>query len=236
MIIPLSLTPSGAPHDGWGRVSYRFMMQRKMTFLDRLISEADNALRTVEAHPRAQQERPDSGMESELGPADAELSASLMRVNHSGEIAAQALYRGQALVARDAALRTELLHAADEEHDHLAWCQDRAEELGGRTSLLAPLWYAGSFAIGMVAGLAGDKYSLGFLDETEKQVAEHLDGHLQRLPEGDDGSRKILQRMHEDELKHANKARELGGKPLPDPVKKAMRLMSGIMTGASFRI
>lgn len=207
-----------------------------MTLLDRLLSEADCALRTVEARPRAHQERPDTATESELTPAEAELSASLMRVNHSGEIAAQALYRGQALVADDPKMRAELLRAADEEHDHLAWCQDRAEELGGRTSLMAPVWYAGSFAIGMAAGLTGDKYSLGFLDETEKQVAEHLNGHLQRLPEGDESSRKILQRMREDELGHAEKARDLGGTELPQPVKKLMRLLSGVMTGVSFRI
>ena len=215
------------------------MAQRNMTFMDRLLSEADHALRTVEARPHARQQRPDmdtTGPRDSVSAEAAELSASLMRVNHSGEVAAQALYRGQALVASDPALRSELLQAADEEHDHLAWCQDRAEELGGRTSLLAPFWYAGSFAIGMAAGVAGDRYSLGFLDETEKQVAEHLDGHLQRLPAEDERSRRILQRMRSDELKHARRARELGGQELPATAKKAMRALSKVMTSVSFRI
>jgi len=207
-----------------------------MDFLDRLLNEADKALRTVEAKPRARQQRPDADDDGELDADASQLSARLMRVNHSGEIAAQALYRGQALVARDAALRRELLQAADDEHDHLAWCQDRAEELGGRTSVLAPLWYAGSFAIGVTAGLAGDRYSLGFLDETEQQVAEHLDGHLQRLPQADATSRHILTRMRADELQHAHRARELGGKTLPTPVKKGMRLLSKVMTTVSFRL
>lgn len=207
-----------------------------MTFLDRLLSEADHALRTVEARPRARQPRPDEDVSGDPDTGEAALSAGLMRVNHSGEVAAQALYRGQALVATDAELRDELLAAADEEHDHLAWCRDRAEELGGRTSLLAPFWYAGSFAIGMAAGLAGDRFSLGFLDETEKQVAEHLDGHLERLPAGDDRSRSILTRMREDELRHAHRARELGGEELPETAKKAMRALSKVMTGVSFRI
>ncbi len=209
-----------------------------MTFLDRLLSEADHALRTVEARPHARQPRPDAALEDSGDPAAAAagLSARLMRVNHSGEIAAQALYRGQAMLANDPDLRRELLQAAAEEHDHLAWCQDRAEELGGRTSLLAPLWYAGSFAIGMAAGVAGDGYSLGFLDETEKQVAAHLDSHLERLPPQDERSRRILQRMRADELKHAHRARELGGRELPGPAKKAMRALSKVMTSVSFRI
>ncbi len=212
------------------------MADRNIGFLDRLLTEADTALRTVESRPRARQRRPDADAQSELDAAASRLSARLMRVNHSGEIAAQALYRGQALVARDSALRRELLQAADEEHDHLAWCQNRAEELGGRTSVLTPLWYAGSFVIGAVAGLAGDRYSLGFLDETEQQVAQHLDKHLQRLPAEDESSRRILTRMREDELKHAHRARELGGKTLPTPVKRGMRLLSKVMTSVSFRL
>lgn len=209
-----------------------------MTFLDRLLSEADSALRTVAAHPHPRSPRPDASHEddSELNDRERALSAALMRVNHSGEIAAQALYRGQALVARDPGLRRELLESAEEEYDHLAWCQSRTEELGDRTSLLAPFWYAGSFAIGMTAGLTGDKYSLGFLDETEKQVAEHLESHLERLPAGDDRSRRIVTQMREDEIRHGHKARELGGKPLPEPVRGVMRAVSKVMTGVSFRI
>jgi len=207
-----------------------------MTFLDRLLSEADNALRTVTARPRARQPRPDQGAETALNEHERALSAALMRVNHSGEIAAQALYRGQALVARNSELRRELLESAEEEHDHLAWCQSRTEELGDRTSLLTPFWYAGSFAIGMTAGLTGDKTSLGFLDETEKQVAEHLDGHLARLPAGDEASRRIIEQMRDDEIRHGRKARELGGKPLPEAARSAMRALSKVMTAVSFRV
>lgn len=206
-----------------------------MTFLDRLLAEADNALRTVAASP-ATANRPDAGLDSAPEPAEEELGAALMRVNHSGEVAAQALYRGQALVARNPQLRAELLRAAEEETEHLAWCDARTRELGGRTSLLAPAWYAGSFAIGMLAGLAGDGYSLGFLDETEKQVVRHLDGHLERLPASDANSRRILERMREDELRHSHRARELGGKPLPEAVRNAMRMASGVMTSLSFRL
>jgi len=212
------------------------MAQRNMTFLDRFLTEADTALRTIAAQPHARESRPGAGADSTLSVAESRLSASLMRVNHSGEIAAQALYRGQALMAGDADLRNELLSSADEEHDHLAWCQSRTEELGGHTSKLTPLWYAGSFALGMAAGLSGDKRSLGFLDETEKQVAEHLDDHLTRLPVNDAASRKIIEQMREDELRHGRKARELGGEPLPKPVTNVMRMMSKVMTSLSFRI
>ncbi len=215
-------------------------MTRQLSLLDRLLTEADNALRTVAARPRARGPRPDtdngSNSDSKMDEHAARLSAGLMRVNHAGEIAAQALYRGQALVARDAGLRRELLAAADEEHDHLAWCSARAAELGGRTSLLAPLWYAGSFAIGMTAGLAGDRFSLGFLDETEQQVTAHLDSHLERLPADDVSSRKIIERMRADELRHSDRARELGGKPPPAAVRRGMRMLAKVMTGISFRL
>ncbi len=211
-------------------------MTRRFSLFDRLLSEADSALRTVAARPHARAARPDADDGSELDDAASRLSAALMRVNHSGEIAAQALYRGQALVARDDNLRRELLAAADEEHDHLAWCSERTAELGGRTSLLAPFWYAGSFTIGMTAGLAGDGFSLGFLDETEQQVSRHLDSHLERLPAADTRSRMIVARMREDELRHSDRARELGGKPLPAAVKQGMRMLSKVMTGVSFRV
>jgi ubiquinone biosynthesis monooxygenase Coq7 len=162
--------------------------------------------------------------------------ARLMRVNHAGEIAAQALYRGQALVARNPELRANLLEAADEEHDHLAWCQQRATELGGDISKLAPLWYAGSFAIGVLAGLASDNVSLGFVAETEKQVSEHLQDHLQRLPPEDSDSRAILEQMREDEVRHGEGALEKGGLELPEIAKNAMRLTAKIMTSVSYRV
>ncbi len=212
------------------------MTTRRFTLADRLLGEVDAALRTVAAKPRANRITPSESPDTALAPAEQRLSAGLMRVNHTGEIAAQALYRGQALVARDADLRSELLEAADEEYDHLAWCQERTEELGSRVSLLAPLWYAGSFTIGMAAGLSGDKTSLGFLAETEKQVTEHLEGHLDRLPENDAESRAIVNQMREDEIKHGQNALDRGGTDLPKPVKQAMRMASRVMTRISFRL
>jgi ubiquinone biosynthesis monooxygenase Coq7 len=212
------------------------MNARLYTLGDRLLAEVDAALRVVAAKPRADRAQPEAEIISGLTSEQSRLSAKLMRVNHTGEIAAQALYRGQALVARDAALRTELLAAADEEHDHLAWCQERTTALGGRVSLLTPFWYAGSFAIGTVAGLAGDKTSLGFLAETERQVTEHLDSHLQRLPEGDTESRAIVAQMREDEIKHGQNALKRGGGKLPEAVKTAMRMASKVMTTVSYRL
>lgn len=212
------------------------MSPRNFSLRDRLLSELDAALRIVAAKPHARRRAPEPALNPDLNATDRFLSAALMRVNHSGEIAAQALYRGQALVARDEVLREELLQSADEEHDHLAWCRDRATALGGRTSLLAPAWYAGSFAIGILAGLTGDKTSLGFLAETERQVEQHLDGHLERLPADDHASRAILEQMRADEIRHAEGARERGGIDLPRPVKRAMRAVSNIMTTVSFRI
>ncbi|MBT8422232.1 MAG: 2-polyprenyl-3-methyl-6-methoxy-1,4-benzoquinone monooxygenase [Gammaproteobacteria bacterium] len=211
-----------------------------MSFVDRILCEADNALRTVAARPRARKPRPDRSNEhgdaTPLSEQEQALSAALMRVNHAGEIAAQALYRGQAFVTRDDHLRQQLLDSAAEENDHLAWCHSRTEELGERTSLLAPVWYAGSFAIGAAAGLAGDRYSLGFLDETEQQVAEHLNRHLDRLPTDDSVSREIVSQMRDDEIRHGRKARELGGTALPAPVRAGMRALSKVMTGVSFRL
>jgi ubiquinone biosynthesis monooxygenase Coq7 len=213
------------------------MNQRNLSFTDRCISELDSALRVVAARSRARGGAPgDAKQDASLSDHQQTEVARLMRVNHSGEIAAQALYRGQALVARESGLRENLLEAADEEHDHLAWCQQRAEELGGGVSKLAPLWYAGSFAIGVAAGLAGDKISLGFVAETEKQVSEHLEGHLQRLPPEDSDSRAILEKMREDEVRHGQGALEKGGVELPEIAKNAMRLTAEIMTSVSYRI
>jgi len=212
------------------------MNHRHLSFGDRCLAEFDSALRTVMARPQPAREAPaDSGPDN-LNDMQKDLASRLMRVNHAGEIAAQALYRGQALVARDHNLRTSLLQAADEEYDHLAWCQQRAETLGGSISKLTPLWYAGSFLIGMTAGLAGDRTSLGLLAETEKQVAEHLDGHLRRLPAEDRQSRAILQQMRIDEVRHGESAVDRGASALSQPVRKLMQLASSVMTGISYRV
>jgi ubiquinone biosynthesis monooxygenase Coq7 len=164
------------------------------------------------------------------------LSASLMRVNHSGEICAQALYQGQALTARNPRAKAALEQAAREETEHLAWTEGRIEELGGRKSLLNPVWYAGSFALGALAGLAGDRWNLGFLAETERQVVTHLEGHLGRLPEEDARSRAIVEKMKEDEARHATSAVGHGAAELPEPAKAAMRLSSKVMTETAFWI
>jgi ubiquinone biosynthesis monooxygenase Coq7 len=172
----------------------------------------------------------------ELGEAARRHSAGLMRVNHAGEIAAQALYRGQAAVARDPKIRQQLLDAAGEEQTHLQWCEQRLAELGERPSRLDPLWYAGSYAIGAVAGLAGDKWSLGFVEETEKQVAEHLRSHLDKLPEGDTKSRAIVAEMKQDEERHGRQAAEAGAQALPRPVRDLMRAAAKIMTRSAYWI
>ena len=163
-------------------------------------------------------------------------AAGLMRVNHAGEVAAQALYRGQSLAARDAAVRAAMEAAAREEHDHLAWCRTRLEELGAAPSRLVPFWYAGSFAIGAAAGLAGDRWSLGFVVETERQVVEHLDDHLARLPAGDRRSRALLERMRADEQRHATRAHAAGAVALPPIIRCAMRTASKVMTRSAYWI
>jgi ubiquinone biosynthesis monooxygenase Coq7 len=159
-----------------------------------------------------------------------------MRINHAGEVAAQALYQGQALTARNEAVAAEMRQAASEETDHLAWCEQRISELGGRTSVLNPLWYAGSWAIGALAGAIGDRVSLGFITETEKQVESHLQSHLQRLPESDTASRAILEQMKTDEIRHGARAEALGGMSLPLPIRAAMRLTSRLMTRSTYWI
>ena len=218
-----------------GMISW-LMTARRYNLTDRLLGELEHALRVVVARPRAARPAPDAEQTGELSSSEQQLGASLMRVNHAGEIAAQALYRGQAAVARDDQQRQELLTAAGEEHDHLAWCRDRAEALGGRISMLTPFWYAGSFALGTAAGLAGDKISLGFLAETERQVTAHLDEHLQRLPEKDANSRAILEQMRAEEIKHGQIATDRGGRELPKAVKTTMRAASKVMTTISFRL
>lgn len=203
--------------------------------IDTLIIEFDKALRAILAQTRSVRPVPGDGLpESELSDAEKRNTAALMRVNHCGEICAQALYQGQALAAGDPAIRDALRHAADEETEHLAWTERRIRELGGRKSLLNPVWYGGSLAIGVLAGRLGDAWNLGFLAETERQVEAHLAGHLQRLPQADRKSWAILEQMKADEIEHARTAVRLGAQELPMPVKLAMRLASGVMTRTAY--
>ena len=210
---------------------------RQLGLTDRLIQEFDRALRTVAAANVSARPNPaGDAPESVEDPAARRKAAALMRVNHAGEIAAQALYHGQALTARTPAVRQKMLDAARDETDHLAWCEARVRELDDHTSLLAPFWYAGSFAIGALAGLAGDRNSLGFVAETEKQVMEHIDSHLDQLPEQDERSRRILAQMKSDEERHGSDARSAGGWDLPKPVRELMRRTARFMTRTAYRI
>lgn len=204
---------------------------------DNLIIQFDKALRTVFAQAHSRRPYPDVNVpEAELSEAEKRHAAGLMRVNHSGEVCAQALYQGQALTARDPEVQQALQEASDEETEHLAWCERRLEELGSHKSLLNPFWYAGSFTLGAIAGALGDKWNLGFLAETERQVEGHLNGHLEKLPEQDAKSRAIVEQMKADEVKHAETAIAHGGAPLPLPVKLAMQATSKILTHTAYRI
>jgi len=198
------------------------------TPLDRLVSSLDQGLKTVFARPAAPPF--EAGDAPILSAEDAKLSGALMRVNHVGEVCAQALYQSQSLFSRSPELQAHFEHAAEEERSHLAWTQQRIEELGTHTSYLNPLWYAGAFALGALAGLAGDKVSLGFVVETEQQVEEHLASHLDRLPVEDTASRRIVHQMKEDEARHAEEARQAGAQSLPPPVPQLMRLAARVMT------
>lgn len=205
--------------------------------MDTLLRSADSALRTLFAKPRASRACPTLPEgKSELSAADKRLSGALMRVNHVGEVCAQALYTGQALATRDPVLRAQLEEAGREETDHLAWTAERLEELGSRPSLLNPLWYAGAFALGVVAGRISDRISLGFVVETETQVAEHLHSHLQRLPVQDEASRAIVAQMHDDELRHARDAQAAGALRLPAPARQVMRIAAKVMTTTAHHI
>jgi len=201
--------------------------------LDRLLVAADNALRTLSGAATAARPVPAPSSPS-LSQVDQTHSAGLMRVNHAGEICAQALYAGQAIVAREPRVREALEHASAEERDHLQWCRTRLDELGARPSFLDPFWYLGSFALGVASGLAGDRWSLGFLVETERQVERHLAGHLEHLPEGDARSRAIVTKMREDEIAHGRSGEALGAQELPAPVKAAMGLASKVMTRTAY--
>lgn len=208
-----------------------------MNPLDQLITTFDLGLRTVFATPHASRPYPAAtAPEAEMSEAEKAHAAALMRVNHVGEVCAQALYAGQALTAKNENVRGELEQAAREETDHLAWCEQRITELGGRKSLLNPLWFGGAFGLGVVAGLLGDKWNLGFLAETERQVEAHLDGHLHKLPEADARSRAVVEQMKTDEIKHAQTAVDHGGAPLPMPVKMAMRFAADVMRQTASRI
>jgi ubiquinone biosynthesis monooxygenase Coq7 len=210
---------------------------RSLTPLDRVLADVQNALDTVFGTPWAQRPNPGANEpEVVLDEAERRHAAGLMRINHVGEVCAQALYVGQAAVARDAATRAHLAHAAQEETDHLAWCAQRLAELDSRPSLLNPLWYAGSYAIGVAAGLRGDGWNLGFVVETERQVEAHLDEHLQTLPAADARSRAILQVMKDDEARHADSAQARGARRLPPPVPSVMALASKLMKTVAYRI
>jgi ubiquinone biosynthesis monooxygenase Coq7 len=202
--------------------------------LDQLLACADEALRTLSGSVAPARPSPASDRSMPVSEDDRRVSAGLMRVNHTGEICAQALYSGQALVARNARVRAALLGAGAEERDHLAWCRGRLDELDSRPSLLDPLWYMGSFAWGVASGLAGDRWSLGFLAETEAQVERHLEGHLDRLPADDDASRAIVAKMRDDEARHGQTGRALGAAELPYPVRRAMQSASKVMTRTAY--
>ena len=210
-----------------------------MFSLDHVLSHADLALRTLSGTATASRPLPqpaDPASATVLSAEERLLSAALMRVNHVGEVCAQALYAAQALTARSPALRAQMQAAGREETDHLAWTERRLADLGGRTSLLNPLWYAGAFAIGLLAGRAGDRISLGFVVETERQVEQHLASHLQRLPEGDQASRAVVAQMRNDEARHADQALAAGAAPVPAPVRWLMRQSARVRTTLAHRV
>jgi len=216
-------------------------MMRDLSIVDQLFSSANRALAVLQGAAQTSRQYPcdtaaSVAADAALSPAERAESAALMRVNHVGEVCAQALYEAQAIGTRDPQLREKFLAAAAEELDHLAWTQRRINELGGRTSLLNPLWHVGSFAIGFFAARLGDRVSLGFMAETERQVEAHLQGHLERLPEGDEASRQVVEAMKQDEAKHAENADQLGGVQLPWPARAAMRLAARVMTRTAHHI
>jgi len=219
----------------------RVKLQRRASILDKLVGEAVAALDVLSGVAVASRENPAGAKapvneKDSLTQAEKRHAAGLMRVNHVGEVCAQALYRGQALVAKRQELRSLLLEAAQEEVDHLVWCSERVKELGSRTSLLNPFWYLGSFALGVMASAASEKYNLGFMAETERQVEAHLDSHLESLPAKDDRSRKIVMQMKEDEIKHRKTAQRHGAVKLPAPIPGLMRLTSRLMTSTAYWI
>ena len=202
---------------------------------DTLITEFDTGLRTLLAKPHSVRTHPDANIaEADLTEAEKKQAGSLMRVNHTGEVCAQALYSGQSLTSKSAETTAALKQAAHEETEHLAWCESRITQLGSHTSLLNPLFYLGSFSLGAIAGAVGDKWSLGFVEETEKQVGAHLADHLEKLPQTDQKTRKSIEQMQEDEAKHASEAKQHGTGKLPVPVKFLMQKVSKLMTSSSY--
>ena len=214
------------------------MEERRLTPLDRLLSGIDSALRTIVTPvSRPTRRSPAADLpENPLTRSERSHSAGLMRVNHAGEVAAQGLYQGHATVARDRTIEEQMRRAADEELDHLGWCEERLRELGAGTSVLGPAWYAGAFAIGAASGMLGDRWSLGFIVETERQVSLHLTGHLERLPEQDVRSRAIVEKMREEEEQHGSNARDAGASALPRPLRGLMRMTAKVMTGTAYWI
>lgn len=212
------------------------MRERDYNMADQLLIGLDTAVRTLFGRPQiTERADPAEGIDdTDLSDQQRDLTARLMRINHTGEVCAQALYQGQALTARLPEVREQMERAAQEENDHLAWCENRLVELENRKSLLNPFWYASSFALGAAAGLAGDKWSLGFVAETENQVGAHLDEHISRVPEQDKRTHAVLQQMKTDEAGHAALAMEAGGAELPTPIKLAMKLTSKLMTKSVF--
>jgi ubiquinone biosynthesis monooxygenase Coq7 len=203
--------------------------------LDKLIIEFDKGLKTLTASAHSVRPHPDENVqETDLSAEEKRHALGLMRINHCGEVCAQALYNGQSLTAKNPQIVEALQQASKEETEHLAWCEKRIHALGGHTSLLNPLWYAGSFTLGAIAGAIGDKWNLGFLAETEHQVGAHLDKHLHELPASDEKSRAILEQMKTDEAHHADTAISLGGAELPAPIKSAMKQMSKVMTSTTY--
>jgi ubiquinone biosynthesis monooxygenase Coq7 len=212
-------------------------LHREASALDHWLGELQGGLNTMFARPVAHRPNPASDRaEAALGERERRHAAGLMRVNHTGEVCAQALYSGQAAVAQDPAVRAQLREAAQEETDHLAWCAQRLDELDSRPSLLNPLWYAGSYAIGVAAGLRGDGWNLGFVVETERQVEAHLAEHLQSLPGADARSRAVLEVMKADEARHADHALEAGARALPTPIPQAMAAVSAVMKAVAYRL
>jgi ubiquinone biosynthesis monooxygenase Coq7 len=214
------------------------MRQRRLSLIDRLITEADTVLRTVtsQGHTAGRPSPAEGHDDTELSPEERRHVAGLMRVNHTGEVCAQALYQGQALTAKLPTVREEMQQAAEEEIDHLVWCEQRLRELDSHTSYLNPAWYGLSFALGAIAGAIGDKVSLGFVAATEERVCNHLKEHLRQMPEEDRKSQLILQQMLEDEQRHGENALQAGGTDFPPPVKEAMSAVAKVMTRSSYRI
>jgi ubiquinone biosynthesis monooxygenase Coq7 len=212
------------------------MEKRQLTPLDRLLASANNALRTVAtpAGHTARQNPAANIIDADLNASQKRHAAGLMRINHAGEVAAQALYQGHATVARDKNIEQQMQRAADEEFDHLAWCEERIQELGEDVSKLSPFWYAGAYAIGAASGILGNKWSLGFIAETERQVCAHLDSHLDSLPSEDAKSRAIVEQMRDEEEEHGENAEDAGAADLPGPVKRLMRMTAKVMTKTAY--